>query len=387
MPQPSESVQSRIIFVRQHFTPFGGGELILDRTISALTARGVRVGLLGRSWVEREGLEFVRCNPPRFPRFRRERRFAEAACERLAGEQGALVQSHERMPCCDIFRAGDGLHAAFIDHRARGMNAVSAAALKLHPFHRTVIAIEREMFASARLKAVIVNSTMVADEIVERFGYPRAKLHLIPNGIDLQRFNPAARGQYRDAVRKQLGTDAARPVALFVGSGYKRKGLDAAIAAVAKSGVDAEFWVVGNDRRTDAYKQVAEHAGLDAGRFRLIGPVPDPVPYYAAADMLILPSIYDPFPSTVIEALACGLPVVTSTSCGARDAAGKLDPALVRDAYDVDGLAEATRRAFDLAGNSTTLRAARSIAEEYGIDPMIDRMLSLYAKLGFAASR
>lgn len=389
MPQPSEPVQSsalppRVIFVRQHFTPYGGAGLILDRTIAAMRARGVRVALLGRSWPGRSDLEFIQCDPPRFPRFRRERAFARAACARLAGEKRAIVQAHERMSCCDIFRAGDGVHASFVEHRMRGLGTMARAALAMHPFHRSVIALEREMFASPRLKAVLANSAMVAEDIARRFAFPREKIHLIANGIDLARFHPDVRKKYRAETRRQIGTDPARPVVLFVGSGFKRKGLVAAIAAVAGSGTDAEIWVAGNDRHPGAYGAIAVRAGIPPRRFRMIGPVPDPLPYYAAADALILPSIYDPFPSTAIEALACGLPVVTSDSCGARDAATRLDPALVRDAYDVAGLASAVRRALDLAAQPATAEAARTIASEYGIDRMIDRMLAVYATIGIS---
>jgi len=244
------------------------------------------------------------------------------------------------------------------------------------------MALEREMFASPRLKAVLANSQMVADEIVRHFGFPRERIHLVPNGIDLARFHPDARGRHRIEVRKRLGTAPDRPVALFIGSGFERKGLDAAIAALAASGTDAELWVVGHDRRPGAYASLAEQAGIASSRFRMMGPAKDPLPYFAAADALILPSIYDPFPSTVIEALACGLPVVTSTACGARDAVTKLDPALVRDAYDIDGLTEALRHALDLATESATIGKARAIANNYDMDRMIEHTLSVHAGLG-----
>jgi len=385
MPHRLDPVQSRaprrVIFVRQRFSQFGGGELILDRTISAMIARGVEVALLGRAWTERADIEFIHCDPPRFPRFRRERQFARAACARLAWEKDALVQSHERMPCCDIFRAGDGVHAAFIERRAGG-NKLAHAALSLHPFHRSVMTLEREMFASPRLRAVLANSQMVADEIVRHFGFPREKIHLVPNGIDLAHFHPDARSRHRAAVRKRLGTAPDRPVALFVGSGFKRKGLDAAIAALAASGADAELWVIGHDRQPGAYAKIAERAGIPPERFRMIGPVDDPLPYYASADALILPSIYDPFPSTVIEALACGLPVVTSTGSGARDAAKRLDPALVCDARDIDGLAGAINRALELATKLTTIERTRAIASEYDMGRMIERTLAVHDAIG-----
>jgi len=371
----------RIIFVRQQFTPFGGGELILDRTITAMAARGVRVALLARSWTGREDIEFIRCDPPRFPRAWRETRFARAACERLGHESGSIVQAHERIPCCDVFRAGDGVHAAYLENRARGMTKLARLAQWLDPHHRSVLRLERALFQNPRLQAVLVNSAMIADEIVRHFSYPRERIHLVPNGIDLTRFHPSARAEHRAKIRERLGVDNTRPVVLFIGSGFKRKGLAAAIAALALSRIDAELWVIGGDRRSGAYAAQASHAGLAATRLRLIGPVADPLPYYAGADALILPAVYDPFPSTVIEALACGLPVVTSTGCGAREAAARLDPNLVRDQCDVEGLAEALRRALDLATKPATVDQARTIANEYGIDAMIERMLPVYGQL------
>src|ERR1700674_2162745 len=152
MPHPTDPVQpkgpSRVIFVRQRFSPFGGGELILDRTMSALARRGVQIALVARAWSGRDDVEFIPCNPPRFPRFLRERRFAEAACARLARERDAIVQAPERNARCDIFRAGDGVHAAFLEARARTLGPLARAAQGLSPFHRSVLALEKALFES-----------------------------------------------------------------------------------------------------------------------------------------------------------------------------------------------------------------------------------------------
>jgi UDP-glucose:(heptosyl)LPS alpha-1,3-glucosyltransferase len=380
MPHPAPPVQpeaDRTIFVRQQFSQFGGGELILDRLLAALAARGKRVALLGRSWRGGGDVEFIRCDPPKGTRAFRETLFARAACRRIAREKGALVQAHERVPCCDIFRAGDGVHAAYLEAKRRTQTAFGRLADNLSLFHRNTLALEQKLFASPRLQAVIVNSAMVADDVVRHFGFPRERIHLVPNGIDLARFRLAARNEHRAKVRARLGVPAARPVALFVGSGFERKGLRAAIHAAAAC--DVELWAIGHDRRPARFAAEAARAGLGRG-FRLIGAT-DPLPYYAAADVLVLPSFYDPFPSTVIEALACGLPVVTTTGCGARDVVKRLDARLVRDALDQEGLAEALRAALELATKPETATRARAIAEEFGIDPMIDRMLAVHERV------
>jgi UDP-glucose:(heptosyl)LPS alpha-1,3-glucosyltransferase len=381
MPHPAPPVQpeaDRVIFVRQQFSQFGGAELILDRMLSALTARGKRVALLGRSWRGGGDVEFIRCDPPKVMRAFRETLFARAACDLIAREKDALVQAHERVPCCDIFRAGDGVHAAYLEQKRRTQSVFGRLADRFSFFHRNTLVLERKLFASPRLRAVIVNSEMVAGDVMRYFGFPRERIHLVPNGIDLARFRLEAREEYRAAVRAKFGVPAARPVALFVGSGFERKGLRPAIHAVAACG-KAELWAIGHDRRPASFVAEAERAGLEK-RFRLIGPA-DPLPYYAAADVLILPSFYDPFPSTVIEALACGLPVVTTTGCGARDVVKRLDARLVRDVLDREGLAEALRAAFALAAKPETAARARAIAAEFGVDRMVERMLAVHGRV------
>jgi UDP-glucose:(heptosyl)LPS alpha-1,3-glucosyltransferase len=216
MPEPNRSVQHstenlQIVFVRQQFSAFGGGERILDRIVAALLARGARAKLLGRSWEPRKGLQFIHCDPPKTPRFLREQRFARAACEILRSETGYIVQSHERLPCCDIFRAGEGSHLAYIEHRKRGLSRAAGILLDLHPFHRNIIALERDMFASPHLQAVMVNSAMVAEEIRRLYSVPQERLHLVPNGIDLDHFHPDARARLRNETRATLKADPSVP--------------------------------------------------------------------------------------------------------------------------------------------------------------------------------
>lgn len=388
MPQPPAPVQREvrpgdapeIIFVRQQFSAFGGAELILDRTLAALHERGYNVALLARSWREdRPGIRFIHCDPPKVARPLRETIFASAACQILMDHPHSLVQAHERMSCCDVFRAGDGVHAAYLEQRRRGETFTGRLALALSGFHRNTLKLERAMFASPRLKMVIVNSEMVAGDLARHYGFPGTRIRLVPNGIDLARFSLEAREQYRMAARERLGIPPDAPVALFVGSGYDRKGLARAIEASARAGA-IHLVAVGSDRRPAAFQTLAERAGLGQ-RFHLIGPAPDPVPYYAAADALILPTVYDPFPSTVIEALACGLPVVTTTGCGARDVVKDLDPMLVADAFDVKGLTVGLQRALELAAQPATAAAASKIAQPFGIETMVERMLRVYDEL------
>lgn len=386
MPQPRSPVQPvmpppKLAFVRQKFSRFGGGELILNRTIEALLRRGAEVSIIAREWEPQDRLAFHHCDPARTPRTTRDSRFAKAACEIVAGLKDTLVQSHERMTCCDIYRAGDGVHAAYLAHRARGMGFFRRLFQSLSGYHRDVLQLEREMFASVRLKAVIVNAEMVADEIVAHFSYPRERIHLIPNGIELARFDEAALAPLRVETRKKLNIPETAKVLVIIGSGYERKGVAQAIQALARSKTGAKLLVIGHEKRVSRYQSLAKRAGIGAD-VHFLGKQEDVLPYLAAADAMILPSVYDPFPSAALEGFAAGLPVVTSEACGARDIVRELESGLVRDANDIAGLAEAISIALRLSGDAKTKVRARAIAARFHIETMADRMLALYEQLG-----
>ncbi len=382
MPQPGSHVQPviksrRLAFVRQKFSRFGGGELILNRTIEALAKRGAGVAIVAREWEPHEGVVFHRCDPARAPRSTRDTRFAKAACEIVERMPGVLVQSHERMACCDIYRAGDGVHAAYLEHRARSIGSIRRFFQNISGYHRDVLRLERGMFASPRLKAVIVNSQMVADEIVAHFAYPRERIHLIPNGIDLSRFEITSLPRLRGETRSKLGIPENRKVLVIVGSGYERKGVAQAIEALAQSKTGAALLVIGHEKRVSRYRAVAKRLGV-AGDVHFLGRQENVLPYLAAADAMILPSLYDPFPSATLEGFAAGLPVVTSEACGASDIARELDPGLVRDANDSAGLGDARGIALALSGKPETAKRARDIAARFDMDRMTERMLALY---------
>lgn len=369
----------KIAFVRQKFSRFGGGELILDRTIGALAKRGAAITIIAREWEPHAGIEFRRCDPARSPRTTRDSRFARAACEIIATLPGALVQSHERLSCCDIYRAGDGVHAAYLAHRARGLSAVRRFFQNVSGYHRDVLRLEREMFASPRLKAVIVNAQMVADEIVAHFAYPRERIHLIQNGIDLSRFDEATLDRLRAETRNKLGL-SGRKVLVIVGSGYERKGVAQAIEALARSKSGAALLVIGHEKRISRYRSLAKRFGV-AGGVHFLGKQENVLPYLAASDAMILPSIYDPFPSAALEGFAAGLPVITSDACGARDIAREIDSGLVRDANDIDGLSEAIKTALALSGEPETKQRTRAIAARFDMESMAERMLALYERV------
>lgn len=366
----------RLAIIRQRWNPFGGAERFVDRAVHALLARGVDVTLLARRWQSAEGLRTERLDPFYLGSVWRDAGFARAARAAVARGGYDLVQSHERIDCCHVYRAGDGVHRAWLERRAR---AEGGAWRALSPFHRYTLAAEARLFASPQLEAVICNSAMVRDEIVHHFGVDPARLHVIRNGVDTEACSPALRSAHRERVREQLGIAAEEPVFLFVGSGFKRKGVATALQALARVQAGT-LVVVGGDKHAAHYQALAGRLGLGR-RTRFTGPQPDAKPFYGAADAFVLPTLYDPFPNAVLEALACGLPVITSEGCGAAEVLRDPPCGAVVPVGDAHALAGAMERLLETPAREAMGTAARAVARRHSLEAMTDELLALYARL------
>ena len=371
----------RIALIRQRYNPFGGAERFVARAAEALAAEGASVTVFARDWQGGGAVRAVRCDPFHVGRVWRDWSFARAACAATARERFDLVQSHERLSCCDIYRAGDGVHRQWLENRARALGPVARLAQSLGPYHRYVLRAEARMFASPRLRAVICNSRMVRGEIRRHFGVDDAKLHVIYNGVDTDAFHPRVRTEFRSAMRAKLGIADSAPVLLFVGSGFERKGVARLVAALAAMPVpDAYVVVVGRDKSERQCRALARRLGV-AERVHFAGGQQDVRPWYGLADAFALPTLYDPFPNAALEALACGLPIVTSTQSGAAELVAPGSNGYVCDALDIAGLARDCTDVLALGRDPVAQAAARRAAEPLDIASMAKRLLALYHSL------
>jgi UDP-glucose:(heptosyl)LPS alpha-1,3-glucosyltransferase len=368
----------RIALIRGRYDPSGGAERFVQAAIEALKGEGASLTLVTRSWPDHDGNAIV-LESFHVGSLWRDWAFARAACRELARRHFDLVQSHERIACCDVYRAGDGVHAQWLQERARAQGALAHWATMANPHHRFLLASERELFGSARLKAVICNSDMVRREIERHFGTPPEKLVLIRNAVDSARFHPGLRDEMRDSVRQQLSIPRLARVMLHVGSGFERKGVRALLEAVARAPQETYAIVVGRDKRLGAYSAHARALGIGE-RVRFVGAVSDVRPYYAAADAFVLATLYDPQPNAALEAMACGLPVLTTPRCGVAELLEEGVTGFVRDALDVAGIAQAMGR-LDMSQARSMGAAAREAIAPYTPQAMAREYLALYERL------
>lgn len=374
----------RLALVRQRYNPFGGAERFVATTLEALAQRDLDLSLtlITRKWTGgTQKHAVIECRPPHISRLGRDASFARCVQRTLERERFDLVQSHERIAGCDIFRAGDGVHAAWLEQRSRQQGLIGRLGAALSPWHRYTLAAEREMFADPRLKAVICISALVRDDIRRFFGVADEKLHVIYNGIDLEHYHPRLAAEHRATVRQHYAIPETAPLFLYVGSGFERKGVGPLLAALALAkNKHVHLLIVGADKHLERYRSQAEKLAL-GGRVVFTGGLDDVRPCYGAADAFVLPTLYEPLSNAVLEALACGLPSIVSDHCGAAELITPGVSGQVCDALDVPALANYLD-ALAQPGVAAGMReAARKAVAHLGLAAMSERLLALYRSL------
>lgn len=371
----------RLAIIRQHNRTQGGGERFLDVALEALLERDVGITLYTREW-PRTMLALMEpqlCNPPYIGALWRDWGFARAVTRAIGRARTNLVQSHERVWTCDVYRPVDGVHATRFEEALRDASPLARLRLTLSPWHRYTLAMERKLFASPWLRTVLCTSKMVRDDIQARFGLPEERLPVLYNAADPELFSPARREQGAEVrARFRIAPDA--PLFLLVGSGFRQKGVGTAIAALAKLPAPAHLLIVGDDPRPRAFKRLARKHDIRE-RVTFAGVQGDMPPIYGAADAFVLPSDYDAFPDAAMEAMASGLPLVASTCSGAAELVSEHDAGFTCAPRDPDALAAHMRALLDPVVRAALGANARNGVAQLTPAAMTLKLVLLYKDL------
>jgi UDP-glucose:(heptosyl)LPS alpha-1,3-glucosyltransferase len=210
------------------------------------------------------------------------------------------------------------VHAAWLE-RSRQIRAPRSWARlrqKINPLHPVLLDLERKHFAERGYRKVIALTPEVQSDLQRIYGVPTEDIVVIPNGFAPDEFNLEVSAQQRAAMRGELGIGEHEKVLVFVANEAERKGLEPLLQAIAKlKRNDLHLLCVGR-LPAAAWAPVAEKLGIGE-RVHWIGPTGEVAKYYAAADLFVLPTFYEPWGLVVVEAMACGLPALTSRCAGA----------------------------------------------------------------------
>jgi len=260
---------------------------------------------------------------------------------------------------------------------SRGGQTFRAAALRArltpltHPRIGVARLIEDRQFGSGRFARVIAVTDEVKQDLIDVYELDEAKIIVIPPAIDTEKFRTAKRG----TLRPELGLEG-EPLVLFLGHDFKRKGLADAIDAVAS--LSSVHLVVVGDGPRKAFVQQAARLGV-SGRVHFRRGTSKPETVFADADLLLVPTHEDVWGNTLIEGLASGVPVVTTTVAGAAGIITEADAGVVVPPASPRALREALE--FVL-GNHTKRKqlgsTAKEIASRFGINAHAARVLDVY---------
>jgi UDP-glucose:(heptosyl)LPS alpha-1,3-glucosyltransferase len=347
----------RIAFLHRSLAG-GGTEADLRRMASGLVARGHALTVFcAKPRGAPEGVGVRRVPVVRAGRLLRLLSFAVLAPRLAAREPWDVVVGFGRTLRQDVVRVGGGTHRSYL---AR-MEADGFRGAARGPYHRAILALERRMFAPGAYRRVLAVSAMAADEVARDYAVPRDRIAVVYNGVDLARFDPAARARLGPPLRAELGIAAGRRVCAAVGSGFVRKGFDLLLDLWRSPDAppDTVLVLVGDDERLGRWRRLAAAPEL-AGRVVVTGPRPDVEAVYALADVVCVPSRQEAFGNVVLEACAAGVPVVTSRRAGAAELLdGPLAALVVTSPDERPALAAALARALGPDGPALGTAARR----------------------------
>ncbi len=213
--------------------------------------------------------------------------------------------SLERISCADVYRAGDGVHKVFLKYIKKS---------NINPLHFIYLYLEKKCFT--RTKIIIANSKMVKTEIIETYGINKEKIKVIYNGVNFEGFEEK---KACIKLNKEFSISKKEKIILFVGSGFKRKGLREFLHILTQlKYFNWRAFVVGKEKKMHTYQQLAQQLGIK-NKVTFTGMRGDVDDFYAMSDIFILPTYYDPFSNVVLEAMNFENVVFTTKQNGASE--------------------------------------------------------------------
>jgi UDP-glucose:(heptosyl)LPS alpha-1,3-glucosyltransferase len=311
--------------------------------------------------------------------------WAAAAKETLKPLRLDIVHDMGQGWHCDIFQPHGGSRVASFEHNLlllpRWRRPLKRLVTRMLPRYAALDELARRQYAPDG-RRVIALSHMVAAHMRRYQSAQPGQLRIIYNGVDLERFSPEHRRIHREPIRRRLGV-RDEMLAFIAAHNYRLKGVPTLLRAAARLLRDGNriHVAVAGGKDVPSYQKLAARLGAgDAVTF--VGTQSDIVPYYAAADVYVQPTFYDPCSLVVLEALASGLPVITSRYNGASELMRDgVEGFIIDDPSDDLALSDRLRRLLNGDLRETMQRAARGLAENHSFERNCQEIVALYEEV------
>ncbi|MGH7847179.1 MAG: glycosyltransferase family 4 protein [Candidatus Binatia bacterium] len=354
----------KIALVHKRLELRGGTERVFYRTAEGLRDRGHEIHLFCGAFLIPPPADVLSHRVPHipFPRTAQLWSFALMAPKVVERYSCDVVMSFSRIARQDVFRSGGGPHRAFLEKMMRQSGLQRRLWYRLSAYHHSVLALEQRQLSPQGCRRIIAVSEQGRREMIDYYRVPEDKVLVIHNGVDHTRFHPRLRLMAGKKIREKLGIPPQSQVVLFVGTGFRRKGLDRVLSLWRSPELQGIYLlVVGDDAKLSSYRRFF----ADRTIF-FVGAQKNIEEYYGAADLFILPSTQEAFGNVVLEALASGLPVVTVPEVGATEKmAGELREGMLLNRDDPEEIKRKILYLLDRKSWAMLSAAARATAEKY----------------------
>lgn len=353
----------------------GGVERVAWRLLEHLGSRGAFVGR--RIEPRPQGVAVVRVTSDRGGsleawRFRRD---AAAHVDRARAQGSVVLSLGTECPPGDVYWV-HSVHRAFLASSGpltwRGL-PVPRSARRVLPQHVSLLALERDYFTRHHPRLVLATSPREVEDLHRLYGVPPDICRVVPNGVDLAEFSPLRRQRERAQARAAAGVAPDAISLLFPANELHRKGFRSLVEAVARlRDPRIRIDVVGSVSASEALA-MARRAGVGE-QVAVHGRSSDMARWHAVADVLVLPTWYEPFGIVLVEGLASGLPVVTTALAGAAPAVEDAGGVVLDDPGDVETMAAALDALRDECHRAQAGRSGPEVAARYAWPVVLDEV-------------
>jgi UDP-glucose:(heptosyl)LPS alpha-1,3-glucosyltransferase len=374
----------------------GGCETYIADLARRLLADRHEVHIYACRWDEQalpKGIQFHAIPGSWTPRFLKPWMFGRQCLKALAERTHDVTIGFDKTWGQDVLYPQGGLHVACAEHNVRKHSRKFVRKLAklvkwLDVAHWSYSLLERKQYFGLMPSQIVVNSYMVRDHFMRYYHIPPGQLHVVRSAIDSDRFPEQDRLKCRSVAREQYGVQPDETVGLFAAMNYHLKGLEPLLHAAQRLKARPEFQsqppkfkllIVGHPD-AKAYKDLARSLQIE-DIVRFVGYCPEMRNAYFAADFLVHPTFYDPCSLVVLEALACGLPIITTRFNGASEllhsAPGLQEGYVISDPHDHQQLAWCMAQMLDPGRRHAFAHAARRTAAQWTFEQHYRQLMNV----------
>jgi UDP-glucose:(heptosyl)LPS alpha-1,3-glucosyltransferase len=344
-----------------------------------LLRAGHEVHVFANVWQEEPGIIIHPVPMLRFSSPGKNLSFAYFSNRVLSKMRFNVIHSMERIFYQDIFRASGGIIP--VQLLQRYPNPVVRWFKAIGPRRLVLRYLEHKIFLDRGCKLIMTNSELVKGQIIEHYKVNPERIIVIYNGVDTSRFHPGVKEEYRRDVRGKYGIGKEELVLLFVSNDFKLKRLQSILKAITLlKKKEIRLLVVGNDSKGPYQKWAAQnHLG---NQVLFLGPKKNIEKYYAVSNIFVLPTLYDAFANVCLEAMACGLPVITTRTNGASELIQDGEHGYILKTQQPEELASRIEALEPLPERSRMGENAAAKARGFTMEKHISELLKLYERVG-----